>query len=262
MLRGQAYASASGDNTNTGASTNTQTRFTAFVNAAAPPVVGGAGLNFGDTVSLDLSFRLDGILRSGAAPGDNTGSSYMNADLEIVDPNIQLDCGSPDGCYTPKLVDFRGGADTISYGSGETFNGWNWSLSTRNGLDELIDSLSDSDSWVITPGATCQGPGPCGDVNFDTGILSTTIETTIGAELDIFARLNIFSDAWNFQGDGGFGSADFFNTYGLLLTPITEGVELGYDITPATNVVPIPAAVWLFSSGLIGLIGIARRKKA
>jgi len=26
--------------------------------------------------------------------------------------------------------------------------------------------------------------------------------------------------------------------------------------------VPVPAAVWLFSSGLIGLIGVARRKKA
>ncbi|NOQ89498.1 MAG: VPLPA-CTERM sorting domain-containing protein, partial [Gammaproteobacteria bacterium] len=28
------------------------------------------------------------------------------------------------------------------------------------------------------------------------------------------------------------------------------------------NVVPVPAAVWLFGSGLIGLIGFARRKKA
>lgn len=30
----------------------------------------------------------------------------------------------------------------------------------------------------------------------------------------------------------------------------------------AVNPVPIPAAAWLFSSGLLGLIGIARRKKA
>lgn len=263
VLRGQAYASASGDNTNTNASLSVQTNFTAFVNAATPPIGGGPGLNFGDSVSIGLSFKLDGILNSGAASGDNTGSTNIIADLEIVDPNIELDCGSPDGCYTPKLVDFRGVADSTSYGStGDTFNSWNWSLSTRNGLDELIASLSDSDSWVITPGTTCLGPGPCNDISFDTGILSTTIETTIGAELDIFARLNIFSQAWNFQGDGGFGSADFFDTYGLLLTPITEGVELGYDITPATNVVPVPAAVWLFSSGLIGLIGIARRKKA
>ena len=29
-----------------------------------------------------------------------------------------------------------------------------------------------------------------------------------------------------------------------------------------TAVVPIPAAVWLFGSGLLGLIGVARRKRA
>jgi len=27
------------------------------------------------------------------------------------------------------------------------------------------------------------------------------------------------------------------------------------------SVVPIPATVWLFGSGLLGLVGIARRKK-
>ena len=34
------------------------------------------------------------------------------------------------------------------------------------------------------------------------------------------------------------------------------------SITADIGAVPIPAAVWLFGSGLIGLIGIARRKKA
>jgi len=29
---------------------------------------------------------------------------------------------------------------------------------------------------------------------------------------------------------------------------------------PAASAVPVPAAVWLFGSGLLGLIGIARRK--
>ena len=32
--------------------------------------------------------------------------------------------------------------------------------------------------------------------------------------------------------------------------------------TPPGSPVPIPAAVWLFGSGLLGLVGIARRKKA
>ena len=31
---------------------------------------------------------------------------------------------------------------------------------------------------------------------------------------------------------------------------------------PGTNEVPVPAAVWLFGSGLLGLVGVARRKKS
>jgi hypothetical protein len=34
------------------------------------------------------------------------------------------------------------------------------------------------------------------------------------------------------------------------------------SIVDVTTVVPIPSAAWLFGSGLIGLIGIARRKMA
>jgi hypothetical protein len=33
------------------------------------------------------------------------------------------------------------------------------------------------------------------------------------------------------------------------------------DVNP-NAVVPLPAAVWLFGSGLLGLIGIARRRNA
>ena len=28
------------------------------------------------------------------------------------------------------------------------------------------------------------------------------------------------------------------------------------------SAIPVPAAVWLFGSGLLGLVGVARRKKA
>ena len=35
-----------------------------------------------------------------------------------------------------------------------------------------------------------------------------------------------------------------------------------YDGTFEVSSVPVPAAVWLFGSGLLGLIGVARRKKA
>jgi hypothetical protein len=42
--------------------------------------------------------------------------------------------------------------------------------------------------------------------------------------------------------------------------PGTE--SLRYSLVITTSAVPVTAAVWLFGSGLIGLVGMARRKKA
>jgi len=46
----------------------------------------------------------------------------------------------------------------------------------------------------------------------------------------------------------------------LILDPSLDPAGLGYD-NFSFSVVPVPAAVWLFGSGLIGLVGLARRKK-
>jgi hypothetical protein len=43
------------------------------------------------------------------------------------------------------------------------------------------------------------------------------------------------------------------------LQAFIEKKEVGLSV--GTSVIPIPAAVWLFGSGLLGLVGIARRKK-
>jgi len=52
-----------------------------------------------------------------------------------------------------------------------------------------------------------------------------------------------------------------YDTWGQ---PDTQGFDgIGtYLIRPAIIATPTPAAVWLFGSGLIGLVGFARRKKA
>lgn len=52
--------------------------------------------------------------------------------------------------------------------------------------------------------------------------------------------------------------------FAILLTEIENGVEMGsafWNIGSA-SAVPVPASVWLFSSGLMGLIGIGRLKKS
>ena len=41
-----------------------------------------------------------------------------------------------------------------------------------------------------------------------------------------------------------------------------EGVQYSLSLTGVISSVPVPAAIWLFGSGLLGLVGMARRKKA
>jgi hypothetical protein len=59
--------------------------------------------------------------------------------------------------------------------------------------------------------------------------------------------------------------ADTIGGSPMIAGPFT-GYNANFDITSITvtsiQAVPVPAAVWLFGSGLLGLVGIARRKKA
>ena len=59
--------------------------------------------------------------------------------------------------------------------------------------------------------------------------------------------------------------ADSFKVV-LVGTNMGEGNQLGFDNvyidSSAPPEVPVPAAVWLFGSGLLGLVGVARRKRA
>jgi hypothetical protein len=55
------------------------------------------------------------------------------------------------------------------------------------------------------------------------------------------------------------------DTDGILGTAMIAGPYPGFTHQingTLTAIVPVPAAVWLFSSGLVGLIGVARRKKS
>ena len=55
---------------------------------------------------------------------------------------------------------------------------------------------------------------------------------------------------------------DGLETYGLLngIGTFINEPDVDYTLLLTPTTVPVPAAVWLFGSGLIGLIGIARRK--
>jgi hypothetical protein len=97
--------------------------------------------------------------------------------------------------------------------------------------------------------------------------------------------IQIFADRLNFTGVNFFGSTgpsfDFFSmNFTALPPPSVSMVEIGLGVlgdwqsgsfspildvnytgaSVTVNEVPLPAAVWLFGTGLLGLAGIARRR--
>lgn len=64
----------------------------------------------------------------------------------------------------------------------------------------------------------------------------------------------------------GFGPGDYlylYNVFGdtnMMSSPSEAGFEEWAAKTGGDTFVPVPAAVWLFGSGLLGLVGVARRK--
>lgn len=56
------------------------------------------------------------------------------------------------------------------------------------------------------------------------------------------------------------GAGDYTLVFGGNPPPGTPGAQVGYHATLTTSPVPVPAAVYLFGSGLIGLAGLARRR--
>lgn len=65
------------------------------------------------------------------------------------------------------------------------------------------------------------------------------------------------TNAWGFGFRGGGGTGNRTSVHDQTSELLTWAVHPGN-----VGAVPVPAAVWLFGSGLIGLVGIARRKKA
>jgi len=105
-----------------------------------------------------------------------------------------------------------------------------------------------------------------------TGILST--EFTFDEEFD-FSIIMYGNSTLDHLSMGGYDGQTSYLGMSAIMSAIvvkdSSGNVIPFSLTTASNAalfnqlattVPIPAAIWLFGSGLLGLAGIARRKKA
>lgn len=98
-------------------------------------------------------------------------------------------------------------------------------------------------------GANLDNPLAPNGINF--GIISSlgTYNPNGGLAGDPVIRDTV---TFSFSGANGFTDADISN--------VSFQYGTGFDEPNIIPAVPVPAAVWLFGSGLLGLVGVARRK--
>ncbi len=133
-------------------------------------------------------------------------------------------------------------------------------------------------NWVATPaGSTATQPdawnlfGDKQSIAKNTSVSDDwTFNVNGSSNVSIFAS-NVPAWVSTFTLDGVDILADAFSTTGFISAILTgvhtihvEGITAlkgysGYQFTVQT---PIPAALWLFGSALMGMMGISRRKKA
>ena len=135
------------------------------------------------------------------------------------------------------------------------FDGFTFTVLNGNQVDSIyIDYVSTSNLDVIFT-----------LVKFPNGVdfgFETIADMTLGAKLEFSSpsipHLTSDTDIISYFSLGALPTGE----YGLLGSGInSDGSygELQYTWGMNVSVVPVPAAVWLFGSGLIGLVGLARR---
>ena len=129
------------------------------------------------------------------------------------------------------------------------------------------DATCDIQSSGVSYGDNCTG-SEMGNLFYTElgGVAGSSIATTHNANYDLFSNVqaNFYRSATEWSLNNSYAWGLHFGT-GYQSQPnktsayYAWAVQTG-DIGAAVSTVPVPAAVWLFGSGIIGLMGFAKRK--
>ena len=191
--------------------------------------------------SFTSSFGGDGGAQLTTSSMALTGWTITNGEIAVLKSPNRYNLTASNGNY---FLDLAGYSNTgFPKGISQTLNGL-----TPGQTYTLAMDLGIRNGACVSGGNNCTGP--------------IKVSASLGSTNQTFTHHS--TNPGNIWGTYGFD----FTATGPSMALSIQGISLpagtayiGLD-NVSVNAVPLPAAVWLFGSGLIGLMGVARRKKA
>lgn len=211
------------------------------------------GLNNVFTLSA-LSLALAGTQVNAA-----TISYYLDQSNDLLDGLSYAQVTISDSTTSIGNIDFSVEVLASAFAvSGSNFGMQNFSFNYDSSLSVDASNIIDIGpfAWAVSEGANAGGG--FGKFGFQLSGNGST-----RTELLSFSITGVADDTINSYAMGSTlnpAAIEFFATH-IAGFDTTNGVTSA-QFAGSTLVIPTPAAVWLFGSGIIGLIGVARRKKA
>lgn len=223
------------------------------------------------------------IVSAVAAVHVNAATYTVSSNITDIGMTISLD----PGVYQPKAA---GVTDTLAF-SGSldiTVTGGSYTIDSGDIFLNGVTSLNAAGADVILTFLDASGAASNNGVVIDSGMLDVNASTGPLPPVDFSVdQLNMTNsgvyDGVNYAGlplGAGVVNPDGSITIALLGLPaapegaaladvtaaiavfgIPAAIFLGGTITLTPTEIPLPAAAWLFGSGLIGLAGVARKRK-
>jgi len=239
------------------------------------------------TAQTDCEFGLDDRNESYAECSGPNRSGFASVPLGEVGvfatgtlfDDMTSEWGTVDAAYLTNITVVDSGAGlvgTYEFHVTGMFSGVGGStlearMRIRSSVDEVgIRQGLDYDGTDVT----FEAPGPWTGLGGPLGDPVVDIISSNPASIDFWLRGQVEVDPANLNvllvvglravGNAdvvGTSTVDFSSTGALFISGIDYTSETG-ELFAGRGVVPLPAAAWLFGSGLLALLGLARRKQA
>jgi hypothetical protein len=181
---------------------------------------------------------------SGSVFFNDGGAASATGNVSIIDPAVSM-----------SILD---SITQSSTSSGSATNGF----ASTDSLTELKVSVDNFSGMALTFSFDFSAIADATTTTVSQGVISNANATV--DMLDDLGFVDILAMTDAVEGNPGTGTGDVIGNIVFELLDgelnLISGFVDSYGAGEA--VVPVPAAVWLFGSGLLGLVGVARRKKA